>query len=113
MGVVAMKIGGDIQFARTFLGSFRYVCYFSDVGGHFGKEWNLDGCPNPATDVPDQVWLLSTRQTHPSLPHPVGAGEVELQGIGTRFLGKLAEFNPVLLYVATHDAGYHYLLVVW
>ena len=113
MGVATMKIQGNKQFARTFLGSSCYVCYFSDVGGNFGKEWNLDSFLRPATDIPDQVWLLSTRQTHPSLPHPVGAGEVELQGIGTCLLGELAEFNPVLLYVATHDTGYHYLLVVW
>lgn len=42
----------------TFLCSFCNADDISDVWGQFGKKRNLNRLPNPATDVPHQLWIL-------------------------------------------------------
>ena len=51
-------INGCDTISSPFLGGSSYFHNLSDVGGHFGKEWDFDGCSHPTTNVPNQIWVL-------------------------------------------------------
>ena len=38
-----------------------------DIRSELGKEGNFDSCSHPLTNGQYQIWVLTTRQTHPLL----------------------------------------------
>ena len=75
------------------------------IGGKLGKEGYGDDGLDPGADVADHVVVLATGQPHPPLPHAMGTGQVELEGVCAGLLGHLGQLLPVLLVVGAHDAG--------
>lgn len=44
--------------ALTFLGGSRDADDVGDIRGQLGKKRNANSLPDPATDVPHQLWIL-------------------------------------------------------
>lgn len=44
--------------ALTFLRCSCDAYNIGDIWGQLGKKWNPNSLPNPATDVPHQLWIL-------------------------------------------------------
>ena len=52
------KEATDVSWVLTFLCSSGYAYNISDIWGQLGKKRNPNSLPNPATDVPHQLWIL-------------------------------------------------------